>query len=170
MTLEGVPIPVDALAEKLRARYCGPAAAEFVHLTDPEKVRWLDERMATLEGFELRPKEQRAVWTMIARAELFESFLSDRYSGAKRFSLEGAEALIPGLQSLVETAAERGVEQIVVGMAHRGRLNILHSVFAKPLAAICAEMRSEGASDFNVGDVRYHLGARAEVRVPFAED
>ena len=92
------------------------------------------------------------------------------FPSAKRFGLEGAEALIPGLQSLVETAAERGVEQIVVGMAHRGRLNILHSVFAKPLAAICAEMRSEGASDFNVGDVWYHLGARAEVRVPFAED
>ena len=122
------------------------------------------------EGLWLDADEKRAILRRLLRAERLELFLGKHFPSAKRFGLEGAEALIPGLQSLVETAAERGVEQIVVGMAHRGRLNILHSVFAKPLAAICAEMRSEGASDFNVGDVRYHLGARAEVRVPFAED
>ena len=122
------------------------------------------------EGLWLDADEKRAILRRLLRAERLERFLGKHFPSAKRFGLEGAEALIPGLQSLVETAAERGVEQIVVGMAHRGRLNILHSVFAKPLAAICAEMRSEGASDFNVGDVRYHLGARAEVRVPFAED
>ena len=122
------------------------------------------------EGLWLDADEKRAILRRLLRAERLERFLGKHFPSAKRFGLEGAEALIPGLQSLVETAAERGVEQIVVGMAHRGRLNILHSVFAKPLAAMCAEMRSEGASDFNVGDVGTTLGARAEVRVPFAED
>ena len=122
------------------------------------------------EGLWLDHEAKRAILRRLLRAERLELFLGKHFPSAKRFGLEGAESLIPGLQSLVETAAERGVEQIVVGMAHRGRLNILNSVFAKPLAAICAEMRSEGVSDFNVGDVRYHLGARAEVRVPFSDE
>ena len=121
------------------------------------------------EGLWLDADEKRAILRRLLRAERLELFLGKHFPSAKRFGLEGAESLIPGLQALVETSAERGVEQIVVGMAHRGRLNILNSVFAKPLAAICAEMRSEGVSDFNVGDVRYHLGARAEVRVPFSD-
>ena len=122
------------------------------------------------EGLWLDAEAKRAILRRLLRAERLELFLGKHFPSAKRFGVEGAESLIPGLQSLVETAAERGVEQIVVGMAHRGRLNVLHSVFAKPLAAICAEMRSEGVSDFDVGDVRYHLGARAEVRVPFADE
>ena len=121
------------------------------------------------EGLWLDADEKRAILRRLLRAERLELFLGKHFPSAKRFGLEGAESLIPGLQALVETFAERGAEQIVVGMAHRGRLNILNSVFAKPLAAICAEMRSEGVSDFNVGDVRYHLGARSLVRVPFLD-
>lgn len=123
-----------------------------------------------LEGLWLDFGEKKRLLRRVLTAERLELFLGKQFPSAKRFGLEGAETLIPGLQALVETCAANGATQIVMGMAHRGRLNILSNVFAKPLALICAEMRSEGTSDFNVGDVRYHLGARALVKVPFGGD
>ena len=102
----------------------------------------------------------------LIKADALEGFLAKNFPSAKRFGLEGAEALIPGLQSVVESAAAGGAEAVVVGMAHRGRLNVLNNVFGKPLGLIATEMRGESRSSFNVGDVRYHLWSRTVARVP----
>jgi 2-oxoglutarate dehydrogenase complex dehydrogenase (E1) component-like enzyme len=130
----------------------------------------LDGDVRFASGRWLTRREKRSVLRRLIKADRLERFLGRNFPGAKRFGVEGAESLIPGLQALVECAAEAGTRSIVVGMAHRGRLNILNNVFDKPLAAICTEMKSEGRSDFNVGDVRYHLGTRTVVRVGWDED
>jgi 2-oxoglutarate dehydrogenase E1 component len=109
--------------------------------------------------------DRRAVLRRLVRADSLEKFLAERFPSAKRFGLEGAETLIPGLQAVVEAAAGVGTESIVMGMAHRGRLHVLNAIFGKELGAICSEMKSEGRSAFNVGDVRYHLGLRTTVLV-----
>ena len=108
----------------------------------------------------------------LIKADTLEGFLAKNFPSAKRFGLEGAEALIPGLQSVVESAAAGGAEAVVVGMAHRGRLNVLNNVFGKPLGLIATEMRGESRSSFNVGDVRYHLGTRTvtDVEVELGTD
>ena len=115
-------------------------------------------------------RDRREVLRRLISADALERLLARSFPSAKRFGVEGAETLIPGLQAVVDAAATHGVESIVMGVAHRGRLNILNNVFRKPVGAICAEMRSEGTSSFNVGDVRYHLGTRTVVRVPERPD
>ena len=179
---EGTSVASSASAEKKpTVASSGALDDEF---DDPEERNSLDKNIndtkwqsggpvdgvRRLEGLWLDGNEKRSILKRVLTAERLELFLGKHFPSAKRFGLEGAESLIPGLQALVETCGANGVTQIVVGMAHRGRLNILSNVFDKPLALICAEMRSEGRSDFNVGDVRYHLGARSVVSVPFGEE
>ena len=153
----------NELFERLRDVYCGTMSVECNHLTSQDRKRWL--RMQIESGPE-RPSEKtrRKTLARLLRADMLEKFLAERFPSAKRFGLEGAESLIPGLQAFVECAAERRVESIVLGMPHRGRLNVLHNVFGKPLGAISAEIVDDRSS-FLVGDVRYHLGARARVDV-----
>ena len=154
---------LDEVLTRCAEVYTGTLTAEYNHISSVHKKRWL---MGRLEGFQagrsgwLTKDERRAVLRRLIRADTLETFLGQRFPSAKRFGLEGAEATIPGIQAVVDAAGGVGTESIVVGMAHRGRLNILNSVFGKPLGAICTEMKSEGRSTFNVGDVRYHLGTR----------
>ena len=183
---------LDEIVRRLRATYCGTLTAEFNHVANREKKNWLRFQLeghardlvrdaasggawrsgGPIEGDDRRPagrwlsrEEKRTVLRRLIRAESLESFLGRSFPSAKRFGLEGGLALVPGLQAMVESFAAQGTEQLVVGMAHRGRLNILNAVFDKPLAAICAEMRSEGRSQHNVGDVRYHLGFDTTVEI-----
>ena len=151
------------LFERLRDVYCGTMSVESNHLTSKERKRWLREQVES-GPVKANEKTRRKTLTRLLRAGKLEKFLAEKFPSAKRFGLEGAESLIPGLQAFVERAAERGVEDIVLGMAHRGRLNVLHNVFSKPLGAISAEIVDDRSS-FLVGDVRYHLGARALVDV-----
>jgi 2-oxoglutarate dehydrogenase E1 component len=149
------------LIEKLRATYCRTIGVEFTDISDKVQRDWLIEHMEPILN---RPNysadESRAILFQLVAAEEFERFLHTRFVGQKRFSLEGAEALIPLLNAMVDDGARIGVEEVCMGMPHRGRLNVLAHVLNKPYEIIFSEfegtiVRSEGEGD---GDVKYHLG------------
>jgi len=148
------------LIAALRETYCGTLGVEFVDIPDKVRRDWLLEHMEPVRN---RPQLERADRTRILRgllsADAFEQFLHVKYVGQKRFSLEGAATLIPMLDTLIETAARSGVEQIVMGMAHRGRLNVLAHVMGKPLESIFAEFEGNLPEEIaGHGDVKYHQG------------
>jgi 2-oxoglutarate dehydrogenase E1 component len=149
------------LVHTLRDTYCGTIGVEYMHIQDTEIRRWLQNRMEpcrTRPDFQLR--QRLRILMELHFAELFERFLQTRYLGQKRFSLEGAETLIPLLNMLMEKAADAGVREVVLGMAHRGRLNVLANVLGKPYGEIFAEFEDNYLPDSAAGDgdVKYHLG------------
>ncbi len=163
-----VGLPRATLAELLRAlrdTYCRSIGVEYMHIQDTHIRRWLQERMEPRRN---RPAFDRAqkmrILTSLHYAELFERFLHTRYTGQKRFSLEGAETLIPLLEGVVEKAADEGVREIVMGMAHRGRLNVLANILRKPYEEIFAQFEDKYLPDTldGDGDVKYHLGFSGE--------
>jgi 2-oxoglutarate dehydrogenase E1 component len=149
------------LVERLRATYCGTLGVEYLHIHDKEQRDWLQERMEpNANRPELSREDRQRILDALIGAEHFEQFLHARYRTAKRFSLEGADSLIPILETLVEEAGAVGVEEMVLGMSHRGRLNVLANVLRKPSEMILAEfegaqLAKEATGD---GDVKYHLG------------
>jgi 2-oxoglutarate dehydrogenase E1 component len=150
----------DLLAA-LRETYCRTIGVEYMHIQDTRIRRWLRERMEPRHN---RPTFDRPAKVRILKslryAEMFERFLDTRYKGQKRFSLEGAETLIPILETIVERAPELGVREIVMGMAHRGRLNVLSNILRKPFEEIFAQFEENYLPDSSDGDgdVKYHLG------------
>jgi len=158
---DGAPLPLREIIARLERTYCGSVGFEFTHIADQEQVRWLIDR---LEG----PSSRRPLTTaarkrlleQLHKAELFERFCGKRYPGDKRFSLEGGESLIPMLDAIIETAGEQGVEEIVMGMAHRGRLTVLTNIVGKTYEQIFTEFEDTWTEDFasGGGDVKYHGG------------
>ncbi len=148
------------LIDHFQATYCRSIGAEFAHIELKEMRTWLrDEMEATRNRLELSHDEQIDLLTKLIDAETFEQFLHLRFQGAKRFSLEGAESLIPLCDRIVTSSAAQGVREIVVGMAHRGRLNVLANVMGKPARDIFAEFADEDPNLYiGRGDVKYHLG------------
>jgi 2-oxoglutarate dehydrogenase E1 component len=149
------------LLAALRETYCRTIGVEYMHIQDTNILRWLQERMEPRRNQPNYSKRQKMRILMeLHFAELFEKFLHTRYIGQKRFSLEGAETLIPLLDALVERAAEGGVREIVLGMAHRGRLNVLANILDKPYREIFSEFEDNflPMSVDGDGDVKYHLG------------
>jgi 2-oxoglutarate dehydrogenase complex dehydrogenase (E1) component-like enzyme len=141
--------------EAMATRYCGTLAIEYMHLFRQEEVAWVQRRF---EARKRLPSAGRAAALRhLIRAESLELFLAERFPSSKRFGLEGCESLLPGLHALVEAAAGHGVRRVEVGMAHRGRLNVLVNLLGKPVGALCSEMEGR-QSEFSVGDVKYHLG------------
>jgi 2-oxoglutarate dehydrogenase E1 component len=150
-----------ALVELLRETYCRQIGVELAHLHDIELRVWLQRRMESTRNRQPLSRAARMlILEQVIGAEVFEQFLQNKFLGAKRFSLEGAESLIPMLERLIERAARSSVGEIVIGMAHRGRLNVLANVLRKPVAEIFAEFmdKAETHPDANSGDVKYHLG------------
>ncbi|HXI55377.1 MAG TPA: 2-oxoglutarate dehydrogenase E1 component [Polyangia bacterium] len=146
------------LVQLLRETYCRHIGVELAHLHDIELRTWLQNRMeSTRNRLELSHDERCRLLEKVTDAEVFEQFLHKKFLGAKRFSLEGAESLIPLLDRLIERAARSDVTEIVIGMAHRGRLNVLANVLEKPAAQIFAEFMDKHGEDSG-GDVKYHLG------------
>jgi 2-oxoglutarate dehydrogenase E1 component len=149
------------LIARLQATYCRTLGVEYLHIQDREQRIWLQDRMEPAANEpDLTPEHRRQIFGMLVAAEGFEQFLQLRYPTAKRFSLEGGEALIPLLDTLIEDGAALGVEEMVLGMSHRGRLNVLANVLRKPYEMILAEfegsfLAKEATGD---GDVKYHLG------------
>jgi 2-oxoglutarate dehydrogenase E1 component len=149
------------LLDALRETYCRTIGVEYLHIQDTRIRRWLQERMEPRRN---RPNFDRAkkiaVLKQLHYAEMFERFLHTRYVGQKRFSLEGAETLIPVLEAVVEMAPASGVREIVMGMAHRGRLNVLANILRKPYEEIFAEFEENYLPESidGDGDVKYHLG------------
>jgi 2-oxoglutarate dehydrogenase E1 component len=154
------------LLGRLRATYCGTFAVQFTEIPDKAQRQWLQERMEpALNRPPLSADETRAILGDIAAAQGFEEFLQAKYVGVKRFSLEGAESLIPLLNTLVRDGADLGVEQLVMGMAHRGRLNVLAHVVGKAYELILTEFedRQLRPHDESDGDVKYHLGYGSDI-------
>ncbi len=148
------------IIERLRSTYCRWIGVQFMHIDDLEVRNWLQQRMeATQNRLELSRQEQIRILTRLTDAVAFEEFIRRKFIGAKSFSLEGAESLIPLLDLAIEKAGEEGVEEIVVGMAHRGRLNVLANIIGKSPREMFREFEDKDA-DLHIGggDVKYHLG------------
>lgn len=147
------------LAQKARKAYCESIGLEFMHIADPERRRWLQERM------EAAPVavEQGHILEQLVRADLFEQVLQQRYLGTKRFSLEGVTAVIPLIDEIIEAAGERGAVELVLGLSHRGRLNVIVQVAKRPPSEIFAGFEDVNPrSVLGGGDVKYHMGATGE--------
>jgi len=144
--------------------YAGPIGFEYMHISDPEQRAWMQER---IEGAEIQFTEQgkRAILTKLIESEGSERFLNVKYTGTKRFGLDGGESMVPALEQIIKRGGQLGVREIVIGMPHRGRLNVLANVMAKPWRAIFNEFRGGSAHPDDVegsGDVKYHLGASSD--------
>jgi 2-oxoglutarate dehydrogenase E1 component len=143
-------------AEEARRVYCGTIGADFMHLPQPERRRWIAERM---EGQESEVNQEKILERLI-RADLFEQVLQSRYLGTKRFSLEGVTALIPLLDSILDTVGEHGAVESVMAMSHRGRLNVMVHAACKPPHEVVAGFEDvDPRSVLGAGDVKYHVGA-----------
>ena len=155
------------LVERLRDTYCRTLGVELAHLHDRELRSWLEERMErTRNHITLTPDTERFLLRKLTEAESFEQFLGTKFLGAKRFSLEGAEGLVPMLELIVDRAVGHGVKSIAIGMAHRGRLNVLANVVGKPARQIFAEFRDRAIISAGGGDVKYHLGYYGQKATP----
>ena len=162
---EGGPRPVATLREileTLRQTYCGKIGCEYMNIQHPEQKRWLQQRMEPeANNWRLDSESRVRILDHLIQGEEFEHFLHARFVGQKRFALEGGESAIAILDEILERAAARGVAEAVIGMAHRGRLNVLANVVGKPLTQVFSEFEGEidPASTQGSGDVKYHLGA-----------
>ncbi|HEV8585546.1 MAG TPA: 2-oxoglutarate dehydrogenase E1 component [Methylomirabilota bacterium] len=153
--------PLRELVAALRATYSGTLGVEYLSVADKARHDWLEARMEPQRNRpDLSADDRRAILEQLVAAEMFEHFLQARFPGQKRFSLEGGEALVPLLDTLVEEAARLEVAEVVLGMAHRGRLNVLAHLLAKPYEMIFAEFEGAALPDdvLGEGDVKYHLG------------
>lgn len=152
---------LKGLLSKLKTTYCRSIGVEYMDIPDKEQRTWLQERIEPCFNHPtLSEEESRRVLARLMAAEEFEQFLHTRYIGQKRFSLEGGESLVPLLDELVSTGSELGVEEVVIGMAHRGRINVLAHLLHKPYENILAEFEGADQSERadNEGDVKYHKG------------
>ncbi|MBJ7578759.1 2-oxoglutarate dehydrogenase E1 component [Devosia sp. MC532] len=150
----------------LQRTYCGTMGIEFMHISDPEAKQWLQER---IEGpdkeITFSPEGKKAILNKLVEAEGFEKFLDVKYTGTKRFGLDGGESTIPALEQIIKRGGALGIKDIVLGMAHRGRLNVLTQVMAKPHRALFHEFKGGAFYPEDVegsGDVKYHLGASSD--------
>ncbi len=149
-----------AIIDRLESTYCRSIGVELMHIDDPEPKRWLTMRMEQSGNrLDLSADEQRRILIQLTDAVILEEFIVKKYLGAKSFSLEGSESLIPLLDTVVERAGEQGVEEIVLGMAHRGRLNVLVNMLGKDPQEVFREFEDSVPEDMlGRGDVKYHLG------------
>ncbi|HEY3822691.1 MAG TPA: 2-oxoglutarate dehydrogenase E1 component [Polyangiaceae bacterium] len=153
------------IVDHLSETYCSSIGVEFTQIEEPEPRLWLQERMeSTRNHASLDRTELVRILTKLTDAEIFEQFIHKNYVGAKRFSLEGAESMIPMMDLLVEAAAAQGIEELVIGMPHRGRLNVLVNVMGKNVREIFAAFDDKRPERFiGGGDVKYHLGYSTDV-------
>jgi 2-oxoglutarate dehydrogenase E1 component len=148
----------------LKHTYAGHIGVEFMHISDPEQRAWIQDRIEGRE-IEFTAKGKTAILKKLIEAETFERFLNVKYTGTKRFGLDGGESMVPALEQIIKRGGQLGVNEIVIGMPHRGRLNVLANVMAKPYRAIFNEFRGGSAQPDDVegsGDVKYHLGASSD--------
>jgi 2-oxoglutarate dehydrogenase E1 component len=150
----------------LRGTYCGPIGYEYMHITDPEQRDWLQRRIEGPDKKIAFTREgKRAILNKLVEAEIFEKFCGTKFVGTKRFGLDGAESMIPAMEQIIKRGGQLGVKDIVLGMPHRGRLNVLANVMAKPYVQIFHEFQGGSAKPSDVqgsGDVKYHLGASSD--------
>ncbi|MFH0757488.1 MAG: 2-oxoglutarate dehydrogenase E1 component [Bacteroidota bacterium] len=154
------------IVEYLKKTYCGHIGSEYMFIRSPEKTKWLTEAIEQGQNRTIfSPEEKKKIYKDLKEAVAFEKFIHTRFVGQKRFSLEGAEILIPALNDLVEKGSLLGVMEFNIGMAHRGRLNVLGNVLKKPMEYIFKEFEGESYEEnISLGDVKYHLGYGNTIR------
>ena len=154
------------IVETLRKTYCSTIGVEFMHIQDPAQKAWIQERIEAIGNrTDFTKRGKKAIYERLVDAEEFEKYLHKKYTGTKRFGVDGGEAMIPAIEQILKRGSQLGLDEIVVGMAHRGRLNILHNVFGKPFRAIISEFLGNPANPENAGgsgDVKYHMGASSD--------
>ncbi len=157
---------INEIMARLSRTYCGSVGVEFMHIQDPDQTDWLKRRIEESENKPLYDVNgKRAILQRLTAGEAFEKFLATKFVGVKRFGLEGGEAMIPALDAMIARAASLGLKEVVVGMAHRGRLNMLTNILSKPFTAMFAEFQGTSAYPDSVqgsGDVKYHLGTSTD--------
>ncbi len=158
------PTTLQEIINHLNRMYCQSIGVEYMYIRDPEIVKWIQNRLNVNENVPTFTKEEKQkILFKLNEAVTFENFLHTKYVGQKRFSLEGGESIIPALDTLIERAAQNGVEQFVMGMAHRGRLNVLANIFGKATQDIFGEFDGKDYDQENFdGDVKYHLGLTSD--------
>ncbi|WP_420787835.1 2-oxoglutarate dehydrogenase E1 component [Shewanella chilikensis] len=163
----GDTLKLGELVKALKATYCGSIGAEYMHITDTEEKRWIQQRLEPSLG---KGSYDKAVKTRILEglnaAEGMEKYLGAKFPGAKRFSLEGGDSLVPMMREIIYRAGEAGTKEIVVGMAHRGRLNVLVNILGKRPAELFDEFAGKHHETLGSGDVKYHQGFSSDFETP----
>jgi 2-oxoglutarate dehydrogenase E1 component len=153
----------------LRATYCGKIGVEYMHIQVPAERAWIQQKFENqARRPPLSPADKKEILEILTTAETFERFLDRRYTGTKRFGIEGAESLMPALEAILRRGSALGIREFVIGMPHRGRLNVLANFVGKPFAAIFSEFQGNSTNPEHVhgsGDVKYHLGTSADRKI-----
>jgi 2-oxoglutarate dehydrogenase E1 component len=152
---------------RVEETYCSTIGVEYMHIQGTREKQWIQERIEGVHNrTEFTPRGKEAILERLTEAEGFENFLNVKYPGAKRFGLDGGESLIPALEQILKRGSQMGIEEVVIGMPHRGRLSVLAHVMNKPYTAIFAEFQGQSSNPEEVqgsGDVKYHLGTSADI-------
>ena len=156
------------ILQRLNSAYCGHVGVEYMHITDVARKRWLQERIESAQGrFGVSTQLKMQLLKRLTDAETLEKFLHTRHVGQKRFSLEGGESLIPLLDQVIARCARHGAKEIVMGMAHRGRINVLANIMGRPLESLYEEPANGDADSPLSGDVKYHQGFSTDISTPY---
>ena len=159
--------PLRDILNMLRDTYCRSIGAEFMYISDPTEKRWLQERLESIRSTPtFTGDKKKHILERLTAAEGLERYLHTKYVGAKRFSLEGGESFIASIDEVIQRAGEKGVQEIVIGMAHRGRLNVLVNTLGKSPADLFEEFEGKHADDLPAGDVKYHQGFSSDISTP----
>ena len=157
---------IRQIIEILKRTYCSTLGVEFMHISDPAQKAWLQQRIeGEKKEISFTPEGKKAILKKLIEGEGFENFLNVKYTGTKRFGLDGGESMIPALEQIIKRGGQLGIKDIVLGMAHRGRLNVLANVMSKPFSAIFHEFKGGSSTPDEVegsGDVKYHLGSSSD--------
>ena len=160
-------MPLRELMNALRETYCGTLGAEFMYTSEQSHKRWWQQRLESVRSKpNFSPEKKKNILENLTAAEGLERFLHTKYVGQKRFSLEGGESFIAAMDELIQAAGQRGVQEIVIGMAHRGRLNVLVNTMGKQPADLFAEFDHTAPEELTSGDVKYHQGFSSDVATP----
>ncbi len=155
------------ILQALRETYCGSIGAEFMHITEPVEKRWWQEKLESIRSKPtFTPEKKKHILDRLTAAEGLERYLHTKYVGQKRFSLEGGESFIASMDELVQRGGEKGVQEFVIGMAHRGRLNVLVNTLGKAPKDLFSEFDHTAKEDLPAGDVKYHQGFSSDVSTP----
>jgi len=159
--------PLRDILNMLRDTYTRSIGAEFMYISDPTEKRWLQERLESIRSTPtFSADKKKHILERLTAAEGLERYLHTKYVGAKRFSLEGGESFIASMDEVIQRAGEKGIQEIVIGMAHRGRLNVLVNTLGKSPADLFEEFEGKHADDLPAGDVKYHQGFSSDISTP----
>ncbi|MBX2845121.1 MAG: 2-oxoglutarate dehydrogenase E1 component [Saprospiraceae bacterium] len=159
---------LQEIIDQLNLIYVGKIGIEYTYIESPEELRWIQQKFEDPNRINFSLDEKKRILTKLNETAVFENFLNKKYVGQKRFSLEGGESTIPAIDSIITKSAELGVEEVIIGMAHRGRLNVLTNVMGKTYEHIFNEFEGQADPDLTMGDgdVKYHLGYSSQLDTP----